>query len=413
MLPLQQAYEVKESVLAYIEATFRFKEEKVHDAFYQLIRDPQNGLFKGPYISLKTPFVKATPEEAEAIPLDIRPTGFLPHKHQLRSFERLTSRDNHIPQPTLLTTGTGSGKTECFLYPVLDYCYRMNRDGIRKGIKVIIMYPMNALATDQATRLAETIYNDERLRGVVTAGLFIGEGEGKKNHATSMGEHNIIEDRATIIDTAPDILLTNFKMLDYGLMQQQYTKLWQGNSNASEPMLRYLVLDELHTYDGAQGTDVANLIRRLKLKLSLPHHHLCPVGTSATISGGEESKQLLINYACDVFGEEFDDASVIGEDRVAINDFFDDYLDAYIPSEADLRKCNVQLMPMPDYIQQVRRIWLPGAGEDVQAIGEGIRSLTVIRQRQADGLQRRYGTLARSRRRRSDQRHVRAYQRAG
>lgn len=379
MLPLQQAYEVKESVLAYIEATFRFKEESVHKAFYQLIRDPENGLFKGPYISLKTPFVKATPEEAEAIPLDIRPTGFLPHKHQLRSFERLTSRDGHTPLPTLLTTGTGSGKTECFLYPILDYCYRMNRDGVRKGIKVIIMYPMNALATDQATRLAETIYNDERLRGVVTAGLFIGEGDGKKSHATSMGEHNIIEDRETIIDTAPDILLTNFKMLDYGLMQQHYTKLWQGNRNVAEPMLRYLVLDELHTYDGAQGTDVANLIRRLKLKLSLPKHHLCPVGTSATISGGEQSKQQLVSYASDVFGEDFDEASVIGEDRVAISDFFDDYLDPYIPNDNDLRTCNVQLMPMPDYIQQVRRIWLPGAGDDVQAIGEGIRSLTIIR----------------------------------
>ena len=379
MLPLQQAYEVKESVLAYIEATFRFKEEKVHDAFYQLIRDPENGLFKGPYISLKTPFVKATPEEAQAIPLDIKPTGFLPHKHQLRSFERLTSRDGHLPQPTLLTTGTGSGKTECFLYPILDFCYRLNKDGIRKGIKVIIMYPMNALATDQATRLAEAIYNDERLRGVVTAGLFIGEGAERKAHATTMGEHNIIEDRDTIINTAPDILLTNFKMLDYGLMQQQYTKLWHGNANTTEPMLRYLVLDELHTYDGAQGTDVANLIRRLKLKLSLPKHHLCPVGTSATISGGAQSKQQLISYASDVFGEDFDDQSVIGEDRVAISDFFDDYLDNFIPSEADLQTCNVQLMPMPDYIQQVRRIWLPGAGDNLEAIGEGIRSLTVIR----------------------------------
>lgn len=379
MLPLQQAYEVKESVLAYIEATFRFKEESVHKAFYQLIRDPQNGLFKGPYISLKTPFVKATQEEADAIPLDIRPKGFLPHKHQLRSFERLTSRDGHVPQPTLLTTGTGSGKTECFLYPILDYCYRMNRDGFRKGIKVIIMYPMNALATDQATRLAEAIYNDERLRGVVTAGLFIGEGEGKKSHATAMGEHNIIEDRTTIIDTAPDILLTNFKMLDYGLMQQQYNKLWQGNKHVVEPMLRYLVLDELHTYDGAQGTDVANLIRRLKLKLSLPKHHLCPVGTSATISGGEQSKQQLISYASDVFGEDFDTDSVIGEDRVAVEDFFDAYPDPYIPSEADLKTCNVQLMPMPDYIQQVRRIWLPGAGDDSRAVGEGIRSLTIIR----------------------------------
>lgn len=379
MLPLQQAYEVKESVLAYIEATFRFKEESVHNAFYKLIRDSENGLFKGPYISLKTPFVKATEEEAAAIPLDIRPTGFLPHKHQLRSFERLSAKDGRQPKPTLLTTGTGSGKTECFLYPILDYCYQLNKNGVRKGVKIIIMYPMNALATDQANRLAEIIYKDERLRGVVTAGLFIGEGTGAKSHATEMGEHNVIEDRNAIIEAAPDILLTNFKMLDYGLMQQRYRKLWEGNYGEKSPMLRYLVLDELHTYDGAQGTDVANLIRRLKLKLNLPKHHLCPVGTSATISGGEDSKKQLTEYASDVFGEEFDLESIIGEDRVPIDEFFYPDADAYIPSEQDFKTCNVHMMPMPDYIQQVRRIWLPGSNDDANSIGEGVRRLAIMR----------------------------------
>ena len=70
----------------------------------------------------------------------------------------------HQPEPTLLTTGTGSGKTEAFLFPILDYCYKHRHDS---GIKVIILYPMNALATDQAKRLAETIYEDKRLRGYI------------------------------------------------------------------------------------------------------------------------------------------------------------------------------------------------------------------------------------------------------
>ena len=158
MLPLQQAYEVRSAVLEYIKATFHFKDNEVGKAFYQFVEDSRNGLFKGPYVSLKTPFVKA--KEEEQIPLDIRPP-FTPHLHQIQAFRRLTTHDGHQPEPTLLTTGTGSGKTECFLFPVLDYVYQMNREKVCPGVKVIILYPMNALASDQAKRLAEAIWGTE------------------------------------------------------------------------------------------------------------------------------------------------------------------------------------------------------------------------------------------------------------
>ena len=140
MLPLQQAYEVKESVLEYIKASFRFKEPDVHKAFYEFIEDEHDGLFKGPYISLKTPFVAA--KKNSEIPLDIKPPFSQPYIHQLQAFGRLTTHNGHAPQPTLLTTGTGSGKTECFLFPLLDHCYQCNKNGRQPGIKVIILYPM-------------------------------------------------------------------------------------------------------------------------------------------------------------------------------------------------------------------------------------------------------------------------------
>ena len=162
------------------------------DAFYRFIEDKQEGLFKGPYISLKTPFISATAEESADIPLDIAP-NFAPYKHQLQAFKQLTMKDGHQPEPTLLTTGTGSGKTECFLYPILDYCYHCNQFEHQPGVKVIIMYPMNALASDQAKRLAETIWEDERLRGKVTAGLFVGEGIKVKDYPRDMGPDHIIE----------------------------------------------------------------------------------------------------------------------------------------------------------------------------------------------------------------------------
>ena len=76
-----------------------------------------------------------------------------------------------------------------------------------------------------------------------------------------MEEDGIIESRDTILANPPDILLTNFKMLDMGIMKAEFNNLWTYNT-ADPNILQFLVLDELHTYDGAQGTDVANLIRR-------------------------------------------------------------------------------------------------------------------------------------------------------
>lgn len=376
MLPLHQAYEVRQAVLEYIKATFRFRDAKVGDAFYRFIEDSKNGLFKGPYVSLKTPFVKA--DEKEDIPFDIKPT-FLPHLHQVQAFRRLTTRDGHKPQPTLLTTGTGSGKTECFLYPILDYVYQMNKHERRKGIKVIILYPMNALASDQAKRLAETIWNDERLKGKVTAGLFIGEGTDKKDFPAQMGEQNIIENRDAIIDIVPDILLTNFKMLDYGLMQQRFMPLWKGNIGEKEPMLHFMVLDELHTYDGAQGTDVANLIRRLKLKLNLPKGQLTPVGTSATIGNGEDSKRLLCDYASDVFGEEFTPDSIIEETRIDVDDFFD-VQETTLPVDAQIKRLSINTFTnTEDYLNLARTVWFTKCPNNPVEIGERLLNLEIVR----------------------------------
>ena len=224
MLSLNQAIEIQESILAYLKATFTFQDKEVHNAFYQFISHPTNGLFKGPYLSLKLPFVKANENDQKEIPLTIKP-DWLPYDHQVKSWHRLSTL-NQEAKPTIITTGTGSGKTESFMYPVLDYCYKnLNR----QGIKVIILYPMNALATDQAKRLAEAIDEDERIKGKITAGLFIGEGKDAVKYPKTMGKDHIIENRESILSSPPDILLTNFKMLDYGLMKSNYNDLWLGN----------------------------------------------------------------------------------------------------------------------------------------------------------------------------------------
>ena len=139
MLALQQAYEVKVSITEYLKATYSFQDKEVEKAFLRLIDSENDGMFKGPYISLKLPYKKFEGDLAN-LNIAIQPK-FRPFIHQAVVFDRLSTNNNHEPLPTVLTTGTASGKTEAFLYPIIDYCFNQKA---RKGIKAIILYPMNS-----------------------------------------------------------------------------------------------------------------------------------------------------------------------------------------------------------------------------------------------------------------------------
>lgn len=379
MLPLQQAFEVRTALEEYLKATFSFKDQEVHDAFYNFINDPEDGIFKGPYVSLKLPFLSAPADST--IPLEIKPS-FPPYRHQYEAFCRLSTQGGNEPKPTLITTGTSSGKTESFLFPLLDYCHQHQE---RPGIKAIILYPMNALATDQAMRLAELIWSDDRLKGKITAGLFIGEGErkgGGKSYPTAMGPKNIIEHRGHIISSPPDILLTNFKMLDYGLMKGLYDTLWQYNY-ADPSLLRFLVLDELHTYDGAQGTDVANLIRRIKLKLNIGQGQLCPVGTSATMGNSDEALDRLVEYASRVFGEPVGRDAVLQETRLSLDDFMPLPAGGYIPSwphPSIISRARIGAHESyEEYLHRQKKLWQLDFCQTSFELGQELRKLQIIR----------------------------------
>lgn len=303
MIPSVVVGQVRSVVFDYLRTTFDLADADFERALFDCLDGP-DGLFKGPYVDVRLPFRKAGP--GETAPLDLLPP-FTPYRHQLRAFRRLYSKDAHQPQPTLVTTGTGSGKTECFLYPILDDCLRRSGE---PGIKAILLYPMNALATDQARRIARTLWDEPRLHGQVSAGLYIG-GEGR--HGVADRDY-VVDKRDVLRNSPPDILLTNYKMLDFLMLRPEDNPLWRHNRPTT---LRYLVLDELHTYDGAQGSDVACLVRRLKARLQVAPGSLCCVGTSATI-GGETSAETirhLTKFASEIFAESFFDDSVITEDR--------------------------------------------------------------------------------------------------
>ncbi|MGO4956689.1 DEAD/DEAH box helicase [Luteococcus sp. Sow4_B9] len=371
LLPTRQADVLQTALLDYLTTTFALADTDARSALADFLQHQSDGIFKGPYIRTRLPFAPAA--EGWEQSLDAIPAGFTPYGHQAAAWARLSSRGKR-PDPTLVTTGTGSGKTECFLIPVLDHVLRAKRnpstssgivgagsgiegtgsgiaggssslrqaqgtDGMAQGssggTKALILYPMNALANDQAQRLTRLL-TDKPADGSanpyagITAALYTGE-EGPKR--TRVSADGLITSREIIRSQAPDIILTNYKMLDHLLLRSDDAELWRQSANT----LQYVILDEFHTYDGAQGTDVAMLLRRLGLTLKshwTPGQHspedearplgiITPVGTSATLGDGSDSSDM-VSFASEIFGETFDESCVITESRIALDQWLTD-----------------------------------------------------------------------------------------
>ena len=353
MLPSILAKQLQKGIGDYIETTFPMTNEPFKGSVQNLLAK-KDSVYHEPYIAVRLPFRVASemPTCFEAIHPE-----YLPYVHQQKAFDRLTGDDG---RSTLVATGTGSGKTECFLYPILEYCYQHRGE---RGIKALIIYPMNALASDQAKRIAELIYNSPELRGNVTAGMYVGGQE--ETPARMMSEHGVITDHETMLNSAPDILMTNYKMLDYLLVRPKDAMLWQDNDSET---LKYIAVDELHTFDGAQGTDLACLLRRLKRRLGIYDGYLCCIGTSATM-GSKENNGSIVEYASEIFGEPFEKDSVITEDRLSAAEFFENspITQFEMPSSADVDVLN-QLSEddePSEYLKKAVTAWFPEFTLDV------------------------------------------------
>lgn len=325
LLPSREASRIRASLVDYLTTTFALSDGEAQHALQEFLNDPEEGIFRGPYVRARVPFRPATEGWRDYL---VWYEGHTPYGHQAEAFRRLSTAnygaqpdgtEKTAPLPTLVVTGTGSGKTEAFLYPILDHVLRAQAAG-DTGVKALILYPMNALANDQARRIAEMITEHEALRGV-RAAVYTGESQ---TGPTKVTGHQLISDRAAIRTNPPDILLTNYKMLDQLLLRGADQQL----IDAMATSLQYLVLDEFHTYDGAQGTDVAMLIRRLGLAMKrnqwfgddnhdAPLGRVTPVATSATL-GDEGDTTSMREFAETVFGIPFDDDSVVRETRQSI-----------------------------------------------------------------------------------------------
>ena len=321
MIPSHLAAEVRESLKKFVKNEFPvaspfFKNQggNIIDAFLR----EENAIVKGPWVNVFLPFrVPKTRDYRldEKLPyfrsltMAAIGTKFKPYAHQIEAFERLSGDK---PSSTIVATGTGSGKTECFLLPILDYCCTVQT----KGVKAILIYPMNALASDQASRLAKAIKRIKDAVGIeIRAGLYTGD---NPTDDRDMSDEGLITSRDALRKNPPDILLTNYKMLDYLTMRSDDQALWD---KPKEGALKFIVVDELHTFDGAQGTDLSCLIRRLRERTGKTGaEDLACVGTSATI-GGKEGLKALCDFASLVFAAPIDEDAVVLEERLSPDEF--------------------------------------------------------------------------------------------
>src|SRR3989442_7809087 len=217
------------------------------------------------------------------------------HQHQSEAIRFARSGASYV-----LTTGTGSGKSLAYIIPIVDYVLR---NGSGRGIQAIVVYPMNALANSQLKELEKFLrIGYPNNKGLVTFERYTGQ-EFKE------------QERERIRANPPDILLTNYVMLELILTRSAERGL------IASKTLQFLVLDELHTYRGRQGADVALLVRRVRDRLAAGE--LQYVGTSATLMGAgtyEEQQASVAVMASQVFGTPVQSQHVIGETLVRITD---------------------------------------------------------------------------------------------
>ena len=210
------------------------------------------------------------------------------HTHQREAI--LKAKEN---RSFVLTSGTGSGKSLTYIVPAVDHVLR---NGSGRGIQAIVVYPMNALANSQ----------EEELKKFLEKGY--PEGKPLVRFARYTGQEKVAA-KELIRSNPPDILLTNYMMLELLLTRSEDRELVRAAQG-----VRFLVFDELHTYRGRQGADVALLIRRCRLAFNA-QDAIC-IGTSATMASGgsfEEQKREVAKVAETLFALPFDESQIIGE----------------------------------------------------------------------------------------------------
>ncbi len=319
MNPIFVTQRLKEALTRYLLTTFDVNRDGQNFALYQEIRkslETDKALMTGPFLELAQPYLtgKTTHELMNSGVLSKRLQGLASppvpfhvplYLHQQLSAERIA--DGHS---VIVSSGTGSGKTESFLLPILsDLLERPT-----KGVRALLIYPLNALVNDQLRRLSKTLEGTEISYGRYTSELEKTTREALKDFPNGAPPNQVISrEQIRNGEKIPNILITNYAMLEYLLLRPEDSGLF-----AQPEDWKYIVLDEAHSYNGAKGIEVAYLIRRLKQRLGKADGEMVCIGTSATLT---DNKAEAIDFAQTLFGETFTQDDIIFGKSVPASDF--------------------------------------------------------------------------------------------
>lgn len=314
--------QVQSDYLTYVQTFQRFQNPQIREWVMERVR---NGtlLWKPPYVQIARPF-----QQGEALQTLVdegllhreipRIFSVHPHLHQSQAIRKIMSGKNVV-----VSTGTGSGKSFTFGIPIVSAALTQLQRGLR-GVKAVIVYPMNALANSQYDDFAERLHGSGLRIALYTGDMPYEPGEALQLYRTAHGRQTPFDSevlsRQEAQDNPPDLLITNYVMLELLLTRFEDRKLFNQRG-----VLQFLVLDEVHTYSGKRGADVAALIRRLKQHTGTRSQLRC-IATSATIADEDHNGQglgataAIASFTSSLFGETFDPADMVTESYAPLED---------------------------------------------------------------------------------------------
>lgn len=227
-----------------------------------------------------------------------------PFRHQYEAWRTLSDHDK--PQSVLVTSGTGSGKTECFLFPILSELTRQSQtqETPLEGVQALMLYPLNALIESQRLRLSAWT---RPLNGMVRYALYNGDMPQSEPASKRRAEPERVPDRETLRSSPPPVLVTNITMLEYMLARIEDQPIIE----KSRGKLKWIVLDEAHSLVGAAAAEIALLLRRVLLAFDVKPQEVHFVATSATIGDGADIRQRLKAFLAAIGGIDDDQVHVI------------------------------------------------------------------------------------------------------
>lgn len=323
--PIIASENIKDEFTSYISTSFHLADAEYAKQFMAAL-SKEGAVAKGPYLDISDSF--ETGQSLEALMREGQVSGLFRdlepglsdgdkeiklerklYKHQEKAIRKLNQGKNIV-----VTTGTGSGKTECFLLPIIDSLLREKERGtLDDGVRAILIYPMNALANDQMKRLRLILkqYPDIRF-GVYNSSTKQEDAEGIAEYGRVFKDENgkamrplpnEAISRHTMQTRPPHILVTNYAMLEYMMLRPKDDAVFSGAK------LHFLVLDEAHIYRGATGIETSLLLRRVKARISSPAE-VRHILTSATL-GGKESDTDIVTFAKTLCDAAFDTEDII------------------------------------------------------------------------------------------------------